>query len=73
MKNRLYHMGIRGRGSRCNLANANETRNWRIYADFAQVLVAGARRIYHDEDYPKNRERDFMSRITVYNDISIGL
>jgi hypothetical protein len=55
------------------LANANETRNWRIYADFAQVLVAGARRIYHDEDYPKNRERDFMSRITVYNDISIGL
>jgi hypothetical protein len=50
MKNRLYHMGIRGRVSRCNLANANETRNWRIYADFAQVLIAEARRIYHDED-----------------------
>ena len=50
MKNRLYHMGIRGRVSRYNLANANETRNWRIYADFAQVLIAEARRIYHDED-----------------------
>ena len=50
MKKRLYHMGIRGRVSRCNLANANETRNWRIYADFAQVLIAEARRIYHDED-----------------------
>jgi len=50
MKNRLYHMGIRGRISRCNLANANETRDWRIYADFAQVLINEARRIYHDED-----------------------
>jgi hypothetical protein len=50
MKTRLYHMGIRGRVSRCNLAHANETRDWRIYADFAQVLIAEARRIYHDED-----------------------
>lgn len=50
MKNRLYHMGIRGRVSRCNLANANETRDWRIYADFAQLLITEARRIYHDED-----------------------
>ncbi len=50
MKNRLYHMGIRGRVSRCNLANANETRDWRIYADFAQVLITEARRIDHDED-----------------------
>lgn len=50
MKSRLYHMGIRGRVSRCNLAHANETRNWRIYADFARVLIAEARRIYKDED-----------------------
>jgi hypothetical protein len=50
MKNRLYHMGIRGRVSRGNLAHANETRNWRIYADFAQVLIAEARRLYRDED-----------------------
>lgn len=50
MKNRLYHMGIRGHVSRCNLANANETRDWRIYADFAQLLITEARRIYHGED-----------------------
>jgi len=50
MKSRLYHMGIRGRGSRSNLANANEARDWRIYADFAQVLIAEARRLYRDED-----------------------
>jgi hypothetical protein len=50
MKNRLYHMGIRGSVSRCNLAHANETRDWRIYADFAQGLVADARRLYRDED-----------------------
>lgn len=50
MKSRLYHMGFRGRVSRCNLAHANETRDWRIYADFAQVLIGEARRIYHDAD-----------------------
>ena len=43
-------MGIRGRVSRNNLAHANETRDWRIYADFAQVLIAEARRLYRDED-----------------------
>jgi hypothetical protein len=50
MRTRLYHMGIRGRISRNNLANANEARDWRIYADFAQVLIAEARRLYCDED-----------------------
>jgi len=39
MASRLYHMGIRGHISRNNLANANEARDWRIYADFAQVLI----------------------------------
>lgn len=43
---RLYHMGIRGRVSRSTLADANERRDWRIYADFAQVLIAEARRLY---------------------------
>lgn len=47
---KLYHMGIRGGVSRNNLAHANETRDWRIYADFAQVLIAEARSLYADED-----------------------
>ena len=40
---KLYHMGIRGQVSRNTLANANATRDWRIYADFAQRLIGIAR------------------------------
>lgn len=49
MQNKLYHMGIRGRVSRSTLADANEKRDWRIYADFAQVLIHIARELYRDE------------------------
>ena len=46
---KLYHIGIRGRVSHNTLANANEKRDWRIYADFAQALIRCARRLYPDE------------------------
>src|SRR5271169_1452119 len=46
---KLYHMGIRGRISRSTLADANESHDWRIFADFAQLLIARARLLYaHD-------------------------
>jgi hypothetical protein len=46
---KLYHMGIRGRVRRSTLADANERRDWRLYAAFAQILIAQARRLYaHD-------------------------
>ncbi len=45
-----YHMGIRNNVSRNNLSNANRTRDWRIYADFAQILIGQARAAYADED-----------------------
>ena len=45
----LYHMGIRGPVTRSTLADANEKRDWRIYADFAQVLISEARRLYAGE------------------------
>ena len=46
---KLYHLGIRGRISRNTLANANQVRDWRIYADFAQILIGRARKLYiHD-------------------------
>ena len=48
---KLYHMGIRGRVSRNTLANANEKRDWRIYADFAQSLIAVARRLYGEDGF----------------------
>lgn len=47
--NKLYHMGIKGHVSRTNLANANRKRDWRIYAEFAQVLISHARKLYHDD------------------------
>jgi hypothetical protein len=49
--NKLYHIGIRSRVSRNTLANANRTRDWRIYAEFAQSLIATARQLYVDEDF----------------------
>ncbi|MHA1569459.1 MAG: IS4 family transposase [Alphaproteobacteria bacterium] len=48
---KLYHVGIRGRVSKSTLADANEKRDWRIYADFAQVLIKQARRLYTEEDF----------------------
>lgn len=46
---RLYHLGIRAQVSRSTLADANESRDWRIYADMAQCLIARARRLYGQE------------------------
>src|SRR5256712_11975338 len=43
---KLYHMGFRSKVARSTLADANEARDWRIYADFAQVLIAIARPLY---------------------------
>jgi transposase len=43
---KLYHLGFRGRIARSTLADANETRDWRIYADFAQSLIHIARPMY---------------------------
>ena len=51
MKNKLYHMGIRSQVSRSTLADANESRDWRIYADFAQVLIHTARDLYLNDDF----------------------
>lgn len=48
---KLYHLGIRSTVARNTLANANATRDWRIYCDFAQSLIAMARRLYADEPF----------------------
>jgi len=51
MRPRLYHMGFRGKVSRNTLAHANEKRNWRIYADIAQILIQHARQLYAHEEF----------------------
>jgi len=48
---KLYHMGIRGKVSRNTLAHANQVRDWQIYADFAQILIARARRLYAKDSF----------------------
>jgi hypothetical protein len=48
---KLYHLGIRGKVSRNTLAHANSVRDWRIYADFAQVLITRARVLYADDSF----------------------
>jgi hypothetical protein len=54
---KLCHMGFRGKVARSNLADANESRDWRIFADFAQVLIAVARPLYADEPIGVERMR----------------
>jgi len=51
LQNKLYHMGMRCKVSRSTLADANEKRDWRIYAEFAQILIHQARLLYRDEDF----------------------
>lgn len=52
LSNKLYHSGIKRAVSKSTLAEANENRHWRIYADFAQVLITEARKLYKtDNDF----------------------
>ena len=48
---KLYHMGIRGNVSRSTIADANEQRNWQIYADLAYSLINTARKLYSNESF----------------------
>jgi hypothetical protein len=48
---KLYHLGIRSQVSRNTLAHANQVRDWRIYADFAQILIGKARQLYAREPF----------------------
>jgi hypothetical protein len=51
LQDKLYDMGICGKISKSTLADANENRDWRIYRDFAKVLISEARRLYAGEDF----------------------
>jgi len=51
LQSKLYHIGIRGNISRSTLADANEKRDWRIYADFAQLLIHEAKKLYINEPF----------------------
>ncbi len=51
MEKKLYHIGIRGKVSRSTLAEANENRDWRIYSDFAHILINHVRKLYANDSF----------------------
>jgi transposase len=73
MKPKLYHCGIRGNVSRTTVAKANENRNWRIYADFAQILIDRARKLYANEDLGIQLERDVYALDSTTIDLCLTL
>ena len=73
MQQKLYHCGIRGNVSRTTLANANENRDWRIYADFAQILIDKARTLYANEDFGLQLDREVYALDSSTIDLCLSL
>jgi hypothetical protein len=69
----LYHMGFRGGISRNNLANANLQRDWRIYADFARLLIAQARALYQHEPFGVELEQTVYAFDSTTVDLCLSL
>jgi len=70
---RRYHMGIRGSIARSTLAEANEKRDWRIYADFAQVLISQARELYAKDDFGLELEQTVYALDSTTIDLCLSL
>ena len=70
---KLYHLGIRGKVSKSTLADANENRDWRIYADFAQILIHIARDLYIDDDFGIELEQTVYALDTTTIDLCLTL
>lgn len=73
LKTKLFHAGIRGKVSRSTLADANEKRDWRIYADFAQTLIAQARLLYADDDFGVELDNTVYALDTTVIDLCLSV
>ena len=73
MGHKLYHAGFRTTMARNTLAKANETRDWRIYADFAAVLIRQARRLYINEDFDVALEQTVYAFDSTTIDLCLSL
>jgi transposase len=73
MQPKLYHCGIRGNFCRTTLAKANENRNWRIYADFAHILINKARKLYAGEDFGVQLNREAYALDSTTIDLCLSL
>ena len=68
---KLYHLGIRGHVARSNLSDANEKRDWRIYRDLANALIAEARRLYVNDAFGVDLENTVYALDTTTIDLSL--
>jgi hypothetical protein len=73
MHTKLYHMGIRSRISKSTLADANENRDWRIYGDFAQVLIHMARELYIEEEFAVELDQTVYALDSTTIDLCLSL
>lgn len=70
---KLYHMGIRSAVARNTLANANNVRDWRIYAEFAHVLIGIARPLYRGDDFGVDLENTVYAFDSTTIDLCLAL
>ncbi len=70
---KLYHMGFRGKVSRNTLANANSRRDFRIYQDFAYVLIREARQLYADEEFAVDLDQTAYALDSTIIDLCLSL
>jgi hypothetical protein len=70
---KLFHMGIRGHVRRSTLADANERRDWRLYAAFASTLIVSARRLYADDKFGADLEGAAYALDTTTIDLCLSL
>ena len=73
MQSKLYHMGFRGLISKSTLADANNQRNWHIYADFAKVLIHRARKLYLNEPFGVELEQTAYALDATTIDLCLSL
>ena len=73
MRGKLYHMGFRGGIARSTIAYANEKRDWRIYADFAQVLFHMAKELYRDDEFGVDLENTVYALDSTTIDLCLSL
>jgi transposase len=73
MRSKLYHMGFRGRVTRSTLADANESRDWRIYADFAHILIGIARPLYADNPLGVDLDQDLYALDSTTIDLCLSV
>ncbi len=73
MQSKLYHVGIRSKISRSTLADANNNRDWRIYSDFAYILINQAKELYRDDKFFKELDETVYALDSTTIDLCLSL